>query len=333
MGHKVGRRRYPHRGSLAFWPRVRAERIYPRIDNWPEIEEKRLIGFAGYKAGMTHLIALDNRKTSPTKGEQIVIPVTIVEAPPLKVFGIRAYQIKNNKKQVFYDVFSESLSKDLERKIKIPKKRKEIAKEFEKIESNLDKLCDIKILVHTQPRLIKLKKKPEIFEIAIGGKDIKEKIDFAKTMLGKEIKISDVFKPGEQVDVISVTKGKGIQGPIKRHGMRILTRKTKRVRRKPGALSPWRPYTKTWRVGRAGQMGFHTRTEFNKLILKISDKPSEINKLGGFLNYGVINNDYLLIAGSVPGSRKRLLRLRLAIRKSKKTFQQNPDIIYLAKGA
>ncbi|MCW1296284.1 MAG: 50S ribosomal protein L3 [Candidatus Parvarchaeota archaeon] len=332
MGHKVGRKRYPHRGSLAYWPRVRAKRIYPRIKNWPEIEEKRILGFAGYKVGMTHAIVIDDRKHSPTKGE-IALPVTIIETPPLKIFGIRFYRMDQGKKEVFCDILSDSLSKDLERKIKIPKKRKELAKEFEKIEANINKICDLRILAHTQPRLAKLKKKPEIFEIAIGGKDIKEKIEFARSILGKEIKVNEVLKEGEQVDVIAVTKGKGIQGPIMRHGMKILTRKTKRVRRKPGALSPWRPYTKTWRVGRAGQMGFQTRTELNKVILKISSNPAEINKSGGFLNYGNVNTDYMLIAGSVPGSRKRLLRFRLAVRPSRKTFQQAPKIVHIAKGA
>ena len=65
-----------------------------------------------------------------------------------------------------------------------------------------------------------------------------------------------------------------------------------------------------YRVAHAGQMGFHTRTAYNKLLLKISSKPEELNPKSGLHKYGLLKTDYILLKGSVPGPKKRLIRLR-----------------------
>jgi large subunit ribosomal protein L3 len=70
----------------------------------------------------------------------------------------------------------------------------------------------------------------------------------------------------------------------------------------------------------AGQLGFQTRTELNKRILKIGENGEEINPKGGFKNYGIVKTNYLLLEGSVPGPKKRLVRLRAAIRPPKIRF-------------
>ena len=52
----------------------------PRLDSWPEISEgPKVQGFAGYKAGMTHAFIVDHRKTSTTSGQEIKVPVTVLE--------------------------------------------------------------------------------------------------------------------------------------------------------------------------------------------------------------------------------------------------------------
>ena len=61
-------------------------------------------------------------------------------------------------------------------------------------------------------------------------------------------------------------------------------------------------------------MGYQQRTEFNKRILKIGENGAEITPAGGFLNYGVLRNVYVVIKGSIPGPAKRLIRIRPAIR-------------------
>ena len=75
-------KRSPRKGSMQFWPRKKAKRAYARVNSFAQEKEPKLLGFAGYKAGMSHLLVEDNRKTSTTKGEDIFCPVTIIECPP-----------------------------------------------------------------------------------------------------------------------------------------------------------------------------------------------------------------------------------------------------------
>ena len=68
------KRHRPRRGSLAYSPRKRAKSEVPRIRAWPEQDEPRILGFAGYKAGMTHVILVDDSPNSPTEGLEISVP-------------------------------------------------------------------------------------------------------------------------------------------------------------------------------------------------------------------------------------------------------------------
>ncbi|MEA3414152.1 MAG: 50S ribosomal protein L3, partial [Nanoarchaeota archaeon] len=81
----MGKRVNPRHGSMQFWPRVRASRQYAKIRSLPSVNEAKILGFAGYKAGMTHVMAADTGKTSLTKGETIAVPVTVIECPPMKI--------------------------------------------------------------------------------------------------------------------------------------------------------------------------------------------------------------------------------------------------------
>ncbi|MGC8993193.1 MAG: 50S ribosomal protein L3 [Candidatus Aenigmatarchaeota archaeon] len=306
------------RGSLAFYPRKRAKRIYPRITTYPSVEKLIPLAFAGYKVGMAHIMALDNRKNSPTFGQTISIPATILEIPPLKVIGVRFYQKTVKGLKVLTEIYAKELPKEIERKVKI--KSNFSQEKIEEIKNNEQRISNVRIIVATQPKRSGIgKKKPEIFEIEIGGKDNKEKINYAISILGKDLSASEIFKEGEIVDVIAVTKGKGTQGPVKRFGIKIQGRKAKEKRRHVGSLGQERPGKVRWTVPMAGQMGFQVRTELNKRILKIGDG-KEINPKGGFKRYGILRSNYLLIEGSVPGSKKRLILIRKAIRSNEPSF-------------
>jgi large subunit ribosomal protein L3 len=63
--------------------------------------------------------------------------------------------------------------------------------------------------------------------------------------------------------------------------------------------------------------------------VKIGENGEEITPKGGFLNYGIVRNDYVLLKGSVPGPKKRLVRLSRAIRAPPKL--DAPDIVYISK--
>ena len=105
----------PRRGSLQFWPRKRAKRIYPRINNAAKKKQATLLGFAGYKAGMTHIIGVDNAPKSITKGEEISIPVTILETPNIKIAGLRLYSSDFYGLHSISDIWSDTLDKELNR--------------------------------------------------------------------------------------------------------------------------------------------------------------------------------------------------------------------------
>ena len=143
-------------------------------------------------------------------------------------------------------------------------------------------------------------------------------MEYAKQLLDKEIKLLDIFNPEQLVDIRSITKGKGFQGTVKRFGVTIRQHKSEKTKRGAGNLGPWTPKKVSWRVPQPGKMGFHKRTEYNKLILNTGSNPNEINPKGGFLHYGLIKNDYLIVKGSIPGPTKRTILLTNAIRPNKK---------------
>ncbi len=317
MGSSAGTRRRPRRGSLQFWPRVKAKRMYPKIRSWvSKGSEPSLLGFAGYKAGMTQIIAIDNRPNSHTKGEKIRLPVTVFETPDLRVLSLRVYVYSPSSygSRVLSELWADNLSSNLSKRLKLPKKRSSPEK-LKAMEAQLESAVDIRVLVHTQPGLVSFgKKKPDVFELAVGGSDVKAKFEYAKSILGKEINLGNVFKEGDMIDVHSVTTGKGFQGSVKRFGVKILHRKSHGDgRRKVGSLGNWD--AKTWRVPHPGQMGFHNRTEYSKQILKSgATEEQDINPAGGFVKYGLIKGKYALVAGSVPGPKKRLIRFTHASR-------------------
>lgn len=286
----------PRRGSLQFWPRKRAKRIYPATSHWPQIKEETALGFAGWKVGMTHVQYTDNNSNSSTYGKTISKPATILDASPLFVCGFRLYK----ESRCIGEKWSEKLPKGAERKIGKGKRQKFEEKDFD----------DVRLIVLTQPEKGGIDKiKAELFEIGIGGT---KKLEYAKAMLGKELNPQDIFKPGEYVDVSGVTKGHGFTGPVKRFGIRIQGRKDQQHHRHAGSIGSTVPRKIDWRVPLPGQHGFHTRTEFTKKVLLIADA-NKIMPKGGFLGYGNPKH-VLLVEGSVPGSRKRLIRLRKTVR-------------------
>ncbi|MEM2122951.1 MAG: 50S ribosomal protein L3 [Candidatus Bathyarchaeia archaeon] len=314
----MGRRKWsaPRRGSLAFSPRGRASSWISKIRSWPEYDgDPKLLAFAGYKAGMVQIVAMDNKKGSLTLGKEVVVPATVVEAPPMLVCGLRAYKEAMEGLKVLTEVWMEAPPKDLKRLVTLPEKFDRDSKVRE-IESELDRVSDIRLLLVTQPRLAKReRKKPELLEVKVGGGgSIRDRFEYAKSLLGKEVKASDVFKEGQWIDVVSVTKGKGFQGPVKRWGVAKLHHKSRKTVRGVGSIGPWTPSFVMRTVPRAGQMGFHRRTEYNKQILVIGGDGGNITPKGGFINYGGVNGDYLILKGSIPGPKKRLITLRYAMR-------------------
>ena len=83
----------------------------------------------------------------------------------------------------------------------------------------------------------------------------------------------------------------------------------------------------------SGQLGFNYRTEHNKRILKMGKKEeaASVNPKSGFINYGNVVADYMIIDGSVPGPAKRLVRIRKTVdNRDSKSGIKEPKISYIA---
>lgn len=326
MGHR--KKNAPHQGSLSF-RRVRAKSQKGKIRSWPSWDsDPKLLGFAGFKAGMTHITIIENRKNSPMYNQERIVPVTVIECPPLKVIGIRGYRYTPEGLKIAAEAMLKKLPDELARKMIIPKKYAEKTR-LKTLQERLGSIYELRVIAITSPKDAKLpRKKPDILEIKIGCKDMQTGLDFAKSLLGQTITVDTVFETGEYCDTIGVTKGKGIQGPVKRFGIKILSHKTRGVKRKPGALGPWRPARTMYTVAHQGQHGYHQRTEYNKLIMKVGTKEEKITPAGGFKKYGEVGNDFLMMKGSVQGPAKRLITMRNPIRQKKKTAA--PEIVEIS---
>ena len=306
-GHK------PVAGSRGFWPKKRAARIYGSFTSHVHSKDATPLDFAGYKAGMTSVVLLDNRKASVTHGQEVVKPATIIDCPPLSVAAVRLYRKTPYGMQSFTDIWADKFSKDLGRKTHVPEKA-ESKKRIEEVEKNMERIADVRLLVHTRPRDSGIgKKKPELFELCLGG-NAHDKWGYAKQKLGGEIKAEEIFKEGDWIDVKAVSKGKGYQGPVKRFGVKVRGRKHTKKRRHIGNLSA-RNVARVLpgKIAFPGQLGFQTRTEQNKRILRIGTD-GKINPKGGFVSYGLVPGHYLLVEGSIPGPKKRLIMLRKGLR-------------------
>ncbi|MEM3442397.1 MAG: 50S ribosomal protein L3 [Candidatus Bathyarchaeia archaeon] len=330
MGHR--KQHAPKHGSLAYLPRKRAKRMLAKIRYWPEIkaDSPRLLGFVGYKAGMTHVFVVEDRKRSPNYGKEILCSATVLETPPMYVCAIRAYE----KTPYGLKTLTEAWVKDppayLERVYTIPENFN-TEESLKKIEENLARVAKIRVIAITQPKQTSVpKKKPDVAEIEIGGGTIQQQFEYAKNLLGKTISPTDVFTEGQYIDVIAVSTGKGFQGPVKRWGVKILQHKGRKTKRGVATLGPWNPHHVLYTVPRAGQMGFHQRTEYNKRILKIGKDGKEITPAGGFIRYGLVRGPYILVEGSIPGPEKRPIKLRYPARPPKEAAEGPPQLTYVS---
>lgn len=311
-------RKSPRKGSLQFWPRKRVNKFLPSV-NWNNIKTDStngLKGFICYKAGMISGSVLDNTPDSMTKGKKIVIPVTILECPKTKIFSVRFY--KNGK--VVKEVLSKSLDKELKKKVKFPKK------ELDKID-NIKDYDDLRVIIYSLVKTTGIKKTPDLSEVGLTG-DIEEKLNFIKANLNKEISVLDVFRKGKLVDIRGLTKGKGLQGPVKRFGITLKSHKSEKGRRRPGSLGPWHPARVTFRVPQAGQLGMFTRIVYNSNIIDLGNSEKDRN-FNGIKNFGNIKTDYILVKGSVQGHSKRQLLLTASFRTTKKQSKKSFELLEL----
>ena len=406
----------PHhsrRGSMGFSPRKRARSEVPHIKAWPEVDgAPRLQGFAGYKAGMTHAMIVDYRKTSTTANKLVRIPVSVVEVPPMRILAVRFYETTPYGYNILTEVMADDVDPRLANRFPLPKNKTPAEDRLKEIREKYSagEIADVRVLANTQPAAVSAipKKTPEVMEIRVGGGSIEERIEYSANILGKTVSITKFSETGDMCDVLAVTKGKGFQGPVKRWGVKLLTHKNSKHRRATGNTGPFTPGYIRNTVPLAGQTGYHQRTEFNKRVVKVvrvqdqikaamekgkdakraaelfkdldisdnswkgdatyvwqtaegedrywtwNDHPGKrsnngntrtkkpkipqsplddgISPNGGFLNYGDLTTDYVLIHGSIPGPTKRMVRLRNPIRSQfTEKIAEPPKLIFISR--
>merc|ERR1712055_86266 len=341
----------PRHGSVGFLTQKRAARHRGRVKTFPKddtTQKPHLTAFLGFKAGMTHIVREANRPGSKLNKKEIVEAVTIIETPPMVCVGLVGYIETPRGLRALKTVWAQHLGVECKRRFyknwsKSKKKAFSKAqlkwgddlgkKEIEKDLSQIKKYCSVvRLIAHTQQKILRRRqKKAHIMEIQINGGSVAEKVDFARDLFEKKVPINDVFNKNEMIDMIGVTKGKGFKGVTSRWNCKKLPRKTHKGLRKVACIGAWHPARVAFSVARAGQKGYHHRTEINKKIYRIGQgmkdgKPNKTNAstefdlteknitpMGGFPHYGEVNNDFLMIKGAVMGPKKRVITLRKSL--------------------
>jgi len=337
----------PRHGSLAFQPRKRANRIRGRIRKFPRDDQSKkpqLTAFLGYKAGMTHIVREVKRPGSRIHNKETVEPVTVIETPPMVIVGIAGYVETPTGLRTLTTVWSSVLGEEFLRRMyknwyrakqkAFTKYQKKFAEGKtqgkEDMEGELERIrryCTVvRVIAHTQTQKLALRqKKAHVLEIQVNGGNVAAKVAFAKDLLEQKVKVDQVFETNEVVDTIAVTKGKGFEGVTTRWSTRALPRKTHKGLRKVACIGAWHPENVLWTVPRAGQHGYHHRTEVNKKIYRVGKAAENsgstdfdatkktINPMGGFPHYGIVRDDFVMIKGCCPGAKKRVITLRKSL--------------------
>jgi len=336
----------PRHGNLGFLPKKRTKHHFGRIRSFPRDDPTvapHLTAFRAYKAGMTHIVRNVDRPGALMHKREVVDAVTIVETPPMVVVGVVGYVETPRGLRSLTTVFAEHLSEEFKRRLyknwyKSKRKafttyaKKRYSENPEEIQQELDRIAKfctvVRVIAHSQVKKLNLRlKKAHIMEIQVNGGDVKAKLEFAKSLFEKEVPVDAVFQKDENVDVIGVTKGKGFEGVVTRWGVTRLPRKTHRGLRKVACIGSWHPARVSSTVPRAGQNGYFHRTELNKKIYRIGKKEDANNScsttadltekgitpMGGFVRYGEVKEDWLMLKGATVGVKKRALILRKSL--------------------
>jgi len=340
----------PRHGDLGFLPRKRTKHHAGKIKSFPKDDASKaphLTAFMTYKAGMTHIVREVDRPGSKINKKEIVESVSILEAPPMVVCGFVGYVETPRGLRALTSVWAGHLNEEVKRRFyktwhnskkkaftKYQKRWADASKGSEapmaaEIE-RAKKYCQvIRAICHTQIGKVKIgQKKANIKEIQINGGTAAQKVDFAVGLFEQEVKVADVLAQDEMIDIIGSSRGRGYNGVITRWGCTRLPRKSHRGLRKVACIGTWHPARVQFQVPRAGQDGYHHRTEINKKIYRIGKNIKEdpasattendlteksITPLGGFAHYGEVNEDWVMLKGGVMGPKKRPITIRKSL--------------------
>ena len=124
------------------------------------------------------------------------------------------------------------------------------------------------------------------------------RVEATDEKVGDEIK-ADVFEKGDKVDIQGITKGKGYQGVIKRHGQhRGPMGHGSMYHRRPGSMGPTSTPGRVFKGKKLpGHMGCQTVTIQNLDVVKVD-----------------MDKNVLLVKGSVPGPKGAILKIKKSVK-------------------
>jgi large subunit ribosomal protein L3e len=347
MSHRKFER--PRHGSLGFMPRKRCKHHRGRVRSFPKDNASNpphLTAFAGYKAGMSHILRDVNKPGSKMHKKETIEAVTIIETPPMVIVGLVGYVKTPRGLRALTTVWARHLSDEVKRRFYknwYKSKKKAFSRYARAIDdpknqdraqelARMKKHCQIiRVLAHTQISKVGLRqKKAHLMEIQVNGGNVAQKVDWGFSLFEKKRSIDTIFSQNEMIDTIGVTKGHGTQGVISRWGVTRLPRKSHRGLRKVACIGAWHPARVSWTVARRGQKGYFHRTEMNKKVYRIGKAARDadhkfvnanamteadltkkaITPLGGFPHYGNVDEDFIMLKGGVVGTKKRVIVLR-----------------------
>nr|ALS05283.1 60S ribosomal protein L3 [Pseudodiaptomus poplesia] len=343
----------PRHGSKGFLPKKRSKRYRGKVKAFPKDDPSKpvhLTCFLGYKAGMTHIVREVDRPGSKVNKKEVVEAVTIIETPPIVCVGVVGYIQTPRGLRALKTVWAEHIGEECKRRFyKNWSKSKKKAftksctkwnddlgkKEIEKDLNQIKKYCSVvRVIAHTQMKILhRRQKKAHIMEIQVNGGSVADRLTLPVSTFEKEVQVTSVFAQDEMIDVIGVTKGHGFKGVTSRWHTKKLPRKTHKGLRKVACVGAWHPSRIQYTVPRAGQKGYHHRTEINKKIYRIGEgykmkdgklvknnaateydlADKSINPMGGFPHYGEVKQDFIMLKGACIGHKKRLLTLRKSL--------------------
>merc|ERR1712039_393059 len=272
---------------------------------------------------------------------------SILEAPPMIVVGFVGYVETPRGLRALTSVWAGHLSEECKRRFykQWHKSKQKAFTKYQKRWSDASKGSDapmateiarakkycqvIRAICHTQVGKVKIgQKKAHIKEIQVNGGTVEAKVDYVTGLFEQEVKVGDVFSQDEMIDTIGASKGHGYNGVVTRWGCTRLARKSHRGLRKVACIGTWHPARVQFQVPRAGQDGYHHRTEINKKIYRIGKNAKEdpksamtesdltekgITPMGGFAHFGEVTQDWVMVKGTVMGPKKRIITLRKSL--------------------
>merc|ERR1711937_263129 len=286
----------PRHGSKGFLPKKRSKRHRGKVKAFPKDDPSKpvhLTCFMGYKAGMSHIVREMDRPGSKVNKKEVVEAVTIIETPPIMCIGVVGYIETPRGLRALKTVWAEHIGEEAKRR-------------FYKNWSQSKKKAFTKSCTKWADDL--------------GKKEIEKDLNQMK-------------KYCTTIRIIVHTQMKLLRRRQKKAHIMKLPRKTHKGLRKVACIGAWHPSRIQSTVPRAGQKGYHHRTEINKKIYRIGEgfkmkdgkliknnaateydlADKSINPMGGFPHYGEVKQDFIMIKGCCIGPKKRVLTLRKSL--------------------